>query len=64
MSNSLDLDQALHFVGPDLGPNCLKRLVGKELRVLKAYMVYLKHELEAHPLIYLKPTMISWCIHG
>ena len=26
MSNSLDLDQALHFVGPDLGPKCLQRL--------------------------------------
>ena len=26
VSNSLDLDQARHFVGPDLGPNCLPRL--------------------------------------
>ena len=26
MSNSLDLDQARHLVGPDLDPNCLKRL--------------------------------------
>ena len=26
MSNSLDPDQAWHVVGPDLGPNCLKRL--------------------------------------
>ena len=26
MSNSLDLDQARHFVGPDLVPNCLQRL--------------------------------------
>ena len=26
MSNSLDPDQAIHFVGPDLGPNCLQRL--------------------------------------
>ena len=26
VSNSLDLDQAQHFVGPDLGPNCLQRL--------------------------------------
>ena len=26
MSNSLDLDQAPHFVGPDLGPNCLQKL--------------------------------------
>ena len=26
MSNSLDPDQARHFVGPDLGPNCLQLL--------------------------------------
>ena len=26
MSISLDPDQAGHFVGPDLGPNCLQRL--------------------------------------
>ena len=26
MSNGLDPDQAGHFVGPDLGPNCLKML--------------------------------------
>ena len=37
VSNSLDPDQARHFVGPDLGPTCLQRLsqmtlVGKELR--------------------------------
>ena len=35
MSNSLDPDQARHFVGPGLGPNCLQRLsadiAGKEL---------------------------------
>ena len=34
-SNSLDPDQAQHFVGPDMGPNCLQRLsadiAGKEL---------------------------------
>ena len=24
VSNSLDPDQARHFVGPDLGPNCFK----------------------------------------
>ena len=33
-SNSLDPDQAQHFVWPDLGPNCLQRLqaddIGKE----------------------------------
>ena len=27
MSNSLDPDQARHFVRPDLGPNCLQRLL-------------------------------------
>ena len=35
VSNSLDPDQARHFVGPGLGQNCLQRLsadiVGKEL---------------------------------
>ena len=34
MSNSLDPDQAGHFVGPDMGTNCLQRLsaniVGKD----------------------------------
>ena len=25
-SNSLDSEQVQHFVGPDLGPNCLQRL--------------------------------------
>ena len=34
MSTNLDPDQALCFVGPDLGLNCLQRtLVGKELKV-------------------------------
>ena len=32
MSNSLDLDQARHFVGPDLGPNCLQRLTADDTR--------------------------------
>ena len=26
VSNILDPDEARHFVGPDLGPNCLQRL--------------------------------------
>ena len=30
VSNSLDQDQARHFVGPDLGPNCLQRLAGDD----------------------------------
>ena len=30
MSNSLDLDQARRFVGPDLGPNCLPRLTADD----------------------------------
>ena len=39
VSNSLDPDQAKHFVGPDLGPNCLQSyvqmtLVDKELKCL------------------------------
>ena len=27
MSNSLNPDQAPHFVGPDIGPNCLQKLI-------------------------------------
>ena len=30
VSNSLDSDQARHFVGPDLGPNCLQRLLADD----------------------------------
>ena len=26
VANSLDPDQARHFVGPDLGPNCLQKI--------------------------------------
>ena len=26
VSNSLDQDQVRHFVGPDLGPNCLQKV--------------------------------------
>ena len=32
MSISLDPDQALHFVGPDLGPNCLQKLLADDAR--------------------------------
>ena len=30
VSNSLDPDQARHFVGPDLGPSCLQRLSAED----------------------------------
>ena len=32
VSNSFDPDQARHFVGPDLGPNCLQRLPADDTR--------------------------------
>ena len=39
VSNSLDPDQARHFVGPDLGPTCLQSIsadiAGKELNTKK-----------------------------
>ena len=31
VSNSLDPDQARHFVCPDLGPNCLQRLSTEDI---------------------------------
>ena len=30
LSNSLDTDQDRHFVGPDLGHNCLQRLSAED----------------------------------
>ena len=36
MSNSLDPDQARHFVGPDLGPNCLQRLSADDISKQRA----------------------------
>ena len=30
MSNSLDPDQVLKFMGPDLGPNCLQKLLAED----------------------------------
>ena len=32
MSNRLDPDQAQHFVGLDLGPNCLQKLSADDTR--------------------------------
>ena len=37
VSDSLDPDQARHFVGPDLGPNCLQKLLGKKLIKVSKY---------------------------
>ena len=37
VSNSLDSDQALHFVGPDLGPNCLQRFSVDDTRRQRVY---------------------------
>ena len=40
MSNSLDPDQTKHFVGPDLGPNGLQRLLADDTRaILKIFFV-------------------------
>ena len=35
MSNSYDPDQAQHFVGPDLGPNCMQKLLADDKKVKK-----------------------------
>ena len=35
MSNNLDPDQAGHFFGPDLGPNCSQRLSADDTKVGK-----------------------------
>ena len=49
--NSLDLDQAQRFVGPDLGPNCLQKLSAedKELIILlfnpSLHNLFLDHDI-------------------
>ena len=32
MTNNLDPDHAQHFVGPDLGPNCLQKFSADDTR--------------------------------
>ena len=39
MSNSLDPDQARHFIGPDLGPNCLQKFSADDTLEQKAFTV-------------------------
>ena len=51
VSNSLDPDQARHFVEPDLGPNCCKghqlmTLVGKEINLSCPLYILGEHWLE------------------
>ena len=53
VSNSSDPDQARHFVGPDLDPNCLQRLSaddtkGKELTPPNHMAYTLNHPLNMH----------------
>ena len=45
MLNRLDPDQARHFVGPDLGPNCLQKLSADDTRRqrVKGVIVQLVH---------------------
>ena len=39
VSNSLDPDQAQHFVGPDLVPNCLQKLSADDTSRQRVYDV-------------------------
>ena len=45
MSNSLDPDQDRHFVGPDLGPNCLHRLSADDTSRQRVHTLELRHEI-------------------
>ena len=42
VSNSLDPDQARHYVGPDLDPNCLQRLSADDTSTLRDIFGILK----------------------
>ena len=43
MSNSLDPDQARHFVVPDLVPNCLKKLSADITKSYFCFKIWLFH---------------------
>ena len=59
VSNSLDLDQARHFVGPDLGPNCLQKLSADDIRRQKV-----NHYTRSAPLLCDQyPNLMNWLIH-
>ena len=62
MSNGLDPDQGRHFVGPDLGPNCMLRLLGDDkvaASMLRVKIVNFKNRL-FHCKIWTNPSfMIS-----
>ena len=51
VSNSLDPDQARHFVWPDLVPNCLQRLSTEDTsrQGVKRYFIYLQVGTEDVP---------------
>ena len=45
MSNCLDPDQARHYVGPDLGPNCLGMVIGRPPMGIKSQSADTKKNL-------------------
>ena len=45
MSNGLDADQDRHYVGPDLGPNCLQRLSAEDKVAANKERVKLIHSV-------------------
>ena len=58
-SNSLDPDQARHFVGPDLGPNCLQKLSADDTYNETSCAQCVYYVNYGYPLqIYLKKTFI------
>ena len=47
VSNGLDPDQARHFVGPGLDPNCLQRLSAYDISRQKANELFSLYELQS-----------------
>ena len=49
VSNSLDPDQARHFVGPNLGPNCLQKLSADDMvKVISTYLLNIEEDKTHH----------------
>ena len=66
MSNSLDSDQAKHFVGPDLGPSCLQKLSADDTRMQRVISLCEQHikqnqlrEISLYPLMKYSKTCVK-----
>ena len=63
MSNSLDPDQDRHFVGPDLGLNCLQKLSADDTSRQRVVMTSNDHLVNVNEILE-GPLYLTLCMMG